>query len=106
MLDHDPNLLAYGMRVQLNERLQQVGCLGLVVMRIGFDRFEQTPVRLVGRVILQNVQDEAFLDRLTHAVQMKRFELPLRTLGAEQLQGFCLWRRSEGKHREISKASA
>ena len=74
VLHHDARLLPDGMRVQLHERPQQMGGLALVVARIVGDRLPQPPIRLIGGVVLQHVEDEVLFDCLPHAVEVERGE--------------------------------
>jgi hypothetical protein len=101
----DPHLFPDRVRVQLHEGLEQILGLLLVVARVGLDRLQQAPIRLVGGVAGQNVEDEAFLDGLAHAVEVERAELPVRALDAEQLQGLRLRRGREGERGEVRQPS-
>ena len=74
VLHHDAHLLPDRMRVQLHERLQQIGGLALVVARVVGHRLPQPPIRLIRGVVLQHVQDEVLFDCLAHAVEVERGE--------------------------------
>ena len=90
VLHADGDLLGDGVRVQLNERLEQVLGFALVVARVVLDLLQQAPVRLVGGVAGEHVEDEPLVDRLAHAVAMEALELAVGPLAAEQLQGLRL----------------
>ena len=74
VLHHDAHLLPDGVRVQFHERPQQIGGLVLVVARVVGDRLPQPPIRLIGGVVLQHVQDGVLFDCLPHAVEVVRAE--------------------------------
>ena len=46
---------------------------------------------LVGRVVLQHVEDEAFLDGLAHRIHVERLRQAVRPGPAEQLQRLLPW---------------
>ena len=72
VLDHHLGLLLDVVRMQAHELGQRPRRLLLRQVRIVFDRLHQPVVGGVGRVVLQHVEDEAFLDGLPHAVEVKR----------------------------------
>ena len=106
VLHADGDLLADGVRVQLDERLQQVLGLAPVVARVVLDLLQQPPVGLVGRVAPEHVEDEPLLDRLAHGVAVERLELPVGPLAAEQLQGLGLRGGREGERRQVRQPPA
>ena len=63
--------------------------------------FNQPVVRLVGRVVLEHIEDEAFLDGLPHAVEMERLGFAVRSRPAENLQRLVLRRGREGEEADI-----
>ena len=105
MLHADGDLLADGVRVQLDEGLEEVLRLPLVVPRVVLDLLQQAPVGLVGGVAGEHVEDEPLLDRLAHAVEMEGRELPVRLLLAEEFEGLGLRGRREGERREVREPS-
>ena len=106
VLDADPHLLADRVRVQLDERLEQVLGLLLVVARVVLDLLQQPPVGLVGGVVREHVEDEPLLDRLAHAVEVEGRELAVGAPGAEQLERLRLRRGGEGEGREVGQPPA
>ncbi len=75
VLDHHLGLLGDVVRMQAHEARQRPGGLLLVHLGIVLNGLDQPVVGLVGRVVLQHVQDEAFLDGLPHAVEVERLRL-------------------------------
>ena len=106
VLDADGDLLADGVRVQLDEGLEQVLGLALVVARVVLDLLQEPPIRLVGRVVREHVEDESLLDRLAHRVAVEGLELPVGPLPAEELEGLGLRSRREGEGREVRQPPA
>ena len=106
VLHDDADFLVNGVRVELDERPEQVGGFRLVVARVVLDLLEQPPVGLVGCVVLENVEDETLLDGLPHAVQMEGLELSVGPLGAEELERLLLRRGREGEGREIREPAS
>ena len=102
VLHHDPHLLGDRVRVQLHERLEQVLGLLLVVARVVLDLLQQPPVGLVGGVVREHVEDEPLLDRLAHAVEVERLELPVGRFRAEQLQRLGLGRGGEREEARVA----
>ena len=66
MLNDDLSFLRQVRWMQRHEPRNRSFRAGLVMVRVVRNSFLDTPVRLVRRVVLQHVMDEAFLDRLTH----------------------------------------
>jgi hypothetical protein len=58
MLDHDLDLLPDRVFVKVDERAEEVVGLVPVVPRILLDRLDEAPVCLVGRVVLEDVEDD------------------------------------------------
>ena len=106
VLDHDPDLPPDRVRVQFHEGLEQVGGLALLVARVVLDRLEEPPVGRVRGVVGEDIEDEALLDRLPHAVQVERLEPAVGLLHAEQLQRLRLGRRRERERGEIRQGAA
>ncbi len=71
VLDNHLDLLAQVVGVEREEPSQRFCSFALRHIRIISDRFDEAEIGLVGRVVGQHVQDEPFLDRLAHAVQVK-----------------------------------
>jgi len=94
--------------VQAHEpRDRHTGLVGGVLGVVG-DGLADAPIRLVGGVVGQHIEDEALLDGLLHGVQVKRLR-PAAVVGvgrAEQLQGLALRGRREGEERQVRLASA
>ncbi len=103
MFDDHLYLLADVVRVQahparqLHARLLRVHFL-VVAVRVG-----DFPGRTVGGVVLQHIEDEAFLNGLAHGIQVERLGLVIRTRrqrrigrATEQLQGLGLGRSGKG----------
>ena len=106
MLEHDLDLPADGMRVQFHEGLEQIGRFLLLVARIVLDCLEEFPVGGIRRVVGEDVEDEALLDRLPHAVEVKGLELAVGTLHSEELQSLRLGRRREREGGEVGQGTA
>src|SRR6185436_1919974 len=83
--------------MQFEKARQRLGCLLALDVWIVFARSKKFEVGLIGRVILKNIKDEAFLDGLTHRVVM--FVL---VVTAENGQRLMLWSRSECEEAEVS----
>jgi hypothetical protein len=83
MIDADPHFLGNCVRVQIDKGFEQVFRFLPVVAGVILDFFQQPPVGRVGAVIRQHIEDEPFLDRLAHTVEMERLELPVGGMGAE-----------------------
>ncbi len=105
VLDHDLHFLPDRVLVEVHERPEEVARLVPVVVGVLGHLLEQPPVDLVGRVVLQDVEDEDLLDRLTHAVEAERFEPAVRPLDAEQLERLGLGGRREGEVGDVGEAS-
>ena len=101
MLHHHLGLLLDVVRMEGHELGQRSRRLLLRQLRIVFRRLQQAVVGLVRRVILQNIEDEFLLDRLPHAVEVKRLRLAARAHSAEQFKRFALGRRGESKEAQI-----
>ena len=106
VLHADRDLVADGVRVQLDERLEQMLGLALVVARVVLDLLQQAPVGLVGGVAREHVEDELLLDGLAHGVAVEGLELPVGPLGAEELQGLGLGGGREGERRQVRQPPA
>ena len=106
VFDADGDLLADGVRVQLDEGLEEVLRLTLFVAGVVLDLLQETPVGLVGRVVREHVEDEPLLDRLAHAVEVERFELPVRPLPPEELQRLGLGGCRERERGEVRQPPA
>jgi hypothetical protein len=106
VLDADVDLFGDRVRMQIDKRFEQVFGLLTVVVRIVLHLLEQPPIRRVGAVIGQHVEDEPLLDRLPHAVQVERLELAVGPLFPEKFEGFLLRCRGKGEGREVRQPSA
>ena len=84
VLDHHLRLLRDVVRVQRHEARELRGRLLLVDLRVVLDRLDQPVVRLVGRVVLEHVEDEALLDGLPHRVEVERDRACPPRLGARR----------------------
>ena len=99
---HD-NLYALG-----NVRLVQLhkpgylplGIIGLAA-RVIFDFLVDLEEGRVFRVVLENVQNEAFLDGLLHGVDVESLPLSVGIQASEKLDGGWLRRCGESEHRDI-----
>ena len=102
VLDDHLGLLRQLVRVQGDELGdRRLGLAGVELGVVG-DRLLDVPVRLVGDVVGEHVEDEALLDRLAHRVQVERHMPPgRRVVAAEQLQRACLRRGGEGEERQV-----
>ena len=100
VVHHDFGLHADGVLVVLDVAAQLLpGPLG-VELRVALRRLDQPVVAVHRRVVLQHVNDEAFLNRLLHAVDVEREMSDLLPGGfrrAEYLQRLALWGRREGE---------
>ena len=105
MLDHQSDFLGDSVFVQIDEEFQQVGRLLTVVMGIVFDLLQQIPVRRIGRVVLQYIENVFLLDGLTHTVDAKGFKLSIRTSNTEQFQGLLFRCRRKGEDTHIRQMS-
>ena len=101
VLDHHLGLLRDVVRVQLHEARQRLGGLLALDVRVVVAGFEQLEVGSVGRVVLQHVEDELFLDRLAHRVAVRR--LPIAPKHGE---GLVLRRGGEGEETQVRLPAA
>ena len=106
VLHADGDLLVDGVGVQFDEGLEQILGLALVVARVVLDRFQQAPVRLVGRVACQHVENEPFLDRLAHRVAVEGLELSVRSFPPKEFESLGLRGCGEREGREVGEPSA
>ncbi len=70
--------------------------LGVVV-----DGFRQLVIGFVRRVILEYIQDEAFLHRLPHRVEVERLGFAVDARAAEEFQGLMLGRCRECEETQV-----
>ena len=101
VLDHHLGLLRDVVRVQPHEARQRLRRLLALDVRVVLAGLEQLEVGRVGRVVLQHVEDERFLDRLPHGVAVRR--LPI---AAEDGEGLVLGRRGEGEEAQVRLPAA
>ena len=101
MIDHDLHFLVDRVFVEIDERLEQRRRLLAVVPWVFLNLLEQIPVRFVCRVILQHVEDEAFLDGLPHRVEAERLELAVFPFEAKQFQRLGLGCGGEGEGADV-----
>ena len=106
VLDHDFGLLGDVVRVQAHEAGQGLGGLLLVDLGVVLDGLDQPEVGLVGRVVLQHVEDEALLDGLAHAVEVEGLRLAVGVRAPEDLQRLVLRRGGEGEEAEVGLLAA
>ncbi len=102
VLDDDLGLLGQVVLVQGDEPGDRLPRLRGLVAGVVLERLLQVPVRLVGGVVGQHVEDEPLLDRLAHRVQVERL-VPLggRVVAAEQLQRLALRGRGEREEAQV-----
>ena len=90
-------------RIAIGFHIIPENCLGTLFIEfwVILNSFRQLIIALYRGVILQNIQNEAFLDGLLHGVNIVRRRLVgpirLRNFFPEHLQSFILWRCREGK---------
>ena len=77
-----------------------LGVVGLAAW-VFFDGLVQAIESVVGGVVRQHVQDEAFFDGLLHGVDIEGLPQALRRLGAKQLQGCGLGGGGEGEDGDV-----
>ena len=93
-------------RYEPSDRCLGTGC---IVFGVISDCLLNLPIRLVRRVVVEHIQDEAFLNRLAHGVEMERhIPVPVNgcLLAAEQFEGLGLRGRREGEERDVWLATA
>ena len=105
MLDDDLDLLGDVVGMQphpAHDALQRRAAFDLLVVQL-LAVMREPEGQLVGRVVLQHVEDEAFLDRLPHRIDVERLRAGCRRrraarvrAAAEQLQRLGLGRGREG----------
>ena len=83
VLDDDLGLLGDVVRVQRDEPGDRAARSSLLVDGVVGDRLADLPVRLVGRVVGQHVEDEALLDGLAHRVEVEGRPVAVGVLAAE-----------------------
>ena len=103
VFDHNLDLFGDGMLVQVHERLEQVGRLAALVTRVVRHGLEQVPVGAIGGVVLQDVEDEVFIDGLAHGVEAEGCERTVGTLDAEHLHRLRLGRGGEGEVADVGQ---
>ena len=84
------------------DNLACAGCRNLGIVRCVLRNLE---AGFVGHIVLQNIENEAFLNGLMHAVDMERPEAAIRHGHAEHLQRGILRGCREGKERQIAVLS-
>src|SRR4051794_29077100 len=85
-------------RMDSYEGLEHRLGLAAVVLRVALDLLHQLPVAVVGHVVLENVADEALLNRRAPAVAADRID-PAIVLRPEELKRLLLGR---GREREAA----
>src|SRR6266481_4885543 len=68
MLDHDSHFFSDSLLMAVNKRFQQQGSFGTIIMWIGLNLLEETPVGSVGSVVLKHIKDEMLIYRLSHRI--------------------------------------
>ena len=101
VLQHDFRLLGDVVGVQAHEAGERLGCLALAHLRVVRDGLDEPVVGLVGRVVLEHVEDEAFLDGLPHAVEVERPRLAVRARGAEDFERLVFRGGGEGEEADV-----
>ena len=76
-------------------------CIGCLAAWIFFDFFVQLIEGIISGVVLEHIQNKAFLDGLLHGVDMERLTLSLGVQSTEQLNRCGLGRGGERKHGNI-----
>lgn len=94
-------LLSDAVRVQAQESGQRLRGLLLRQVRIILRRFHQPTMDGVGHVVLRHAEDESFLHRLPHRVEMKHLGQSTRALASEEFQRLALGRGSEGEEARV-----
>ena len=85
MLHDDGDLLGDGALVAADELLEQRLRLAAVELGIVLHLLQERPILVVGRVVLEHIEDELLLNRLAHGVEAERLVRAIRLLGAELL---------------------
>ena len=106
VLDDDLGLLGEVVGMERHEARDRAARLAGVVLGIVGHRLADLPVRRIGRVVREHVEDEALLDGLAHGVEMEGREPVLGVLAAEELERARLGRRGEGEERQVRLATA
>ena len=108
VVDHDlglqPDRVVVALDIAAQLLLRPLG----VELRVVLDRLHQLVVAVDRRVVLEHVEDEAFLDGLLHRVAVERPVLDLAAVGirlAENLQRLVLRRGGEGEVARVRSAS-
>ncbi len=101
VFDDDHHLLLHRGFVQRRKAGDLTFAPGLVVLWIPRSLLDNLIEILVGDVVLQYVEDEAFLNGLAHRVEAERFRLAIRTLVAKHLQGACFRSGGEGVEAQV-----
>ena len=83
--------------MKLLETLDGLHRLGLRNIGIVRDILRDLETGLIGHVVLENVQNEAFLNGLTHGIDMEGMEGAILPLGSEDFQRRALGRGGKGK---------
>ena len=92
--------------MQRHEFCQGAHAFFLRQIRIILRFLHQSVIGFVRSVILEHVENEAFLDRLPHAVEMKRFRFTRRASPTEKFQCLSLRRRGEGEETKVWLSAA
>ena len=72
VLDHYLRLLRNVVGVKAHETGEREGSLFSFDVGVFFTGLQQLEIGRIGRVILEHIEDEAFVDRLAHRVAMDR----------------------------------
>src|SRR5713101_42559 len=73
VLSHNRYLFGDGLLMPVNEGFEQQDGFSTVIMGVGLDLFEETPIGFVGGVVLQHIKDEMRFYCLPHCVEAERF---------------------------------
>ena len=100
MFYHHSRFLGDGIAVTFHKAAQLLLRPLLIEHRIVLDGFHQPIEAVNGRVVLQHIQNEAFLDRLFHRINMERSVLDSVAVLIRNAEGFqCFVLRSGGKRK-------
>ena len=88
-------------RVQAHEPCEALAAFLLFTWGSSSYCFDQAVISLVGRVVLEDIQDEAFLDCLAHAVKVECFGLSIRPRLTEYFDRLVLRSCRKGEEADI-----
>jgi hypothetical protein len=106
MFHHERHLVSNGVFMEVNEKFEQVGSFVAIIPRVIFNLLQEIPVRGVGRVVFQDIEDVLLFNGLTHAVDAERGIASIGTPCAKEFQGFLFRCSSEGKGTHMGQMPA